>query len=56
MRTSILLLVLASIMSIFAAGCASTPFSPNIAFGPRAYPYLPELGADGPASAGLATK
>jgi hypothetical protein len=56
MRTPILVLVLASIMSILAAGCASTPFSPNIAFEPRAYPYSPELGSDGPSSAGLATK
>jgi hypothetical protein len=47
MRKSILALVLTSIAAAFAAGCASTPF-PSIAFEPRAYPYVPELGPDGP--------
>ena len=47
MRKSILVLVLTSIAAAFAAGCASTPL-PSIAFEPRAYPYLPELGPDGP--------
>lgn len=56
MRNSILVLVLASIASIFAAGCASTSFPANVAFEPRAYPFVPEFGSDGPSSAGLATK
>lgn len=55
MRKSILLLLLASIASIFAAGCASGPV-PNVAFQfePRVYPYVPEMGPDGPTGAGEA--
>jgi hypothetical protein len=54
MRKSILVLLLTSIASIFAAGCASG--MPNVAsqFEPRVYPYVPEMGPDGPASAGEA--
>jgi hypothetical protein len=49
MRSSILILVLFSISSAFVAGCAST--AQALAFEPRSYPYVPELGLDGPNAA-----
>ena len=50
MKRSVLVLVLASIVSMLAVGCAST--MPQVAFEPRVYPYGPELGPDGPGSEG----
>jgi hypothetical protein len=42
MKRSVLVLVVASIVSVFAAGCASTGL-PQVAFEPRVYPYVPEV-------------
>ena len=53
MFKSILAVVLTSIVATFATGCASIPGT-NIAFEPRVYPYVPELGPDGPASSAKA--
>jgi hypothetical protein len=47
MFKSIVTLVLTSMLAALAAGCASTTL-PNIAFEPRVYPYVPEMGPDGP--------
>jgi hypothetical protein len=50
MRTSIVILVLMSALSALAIGC--TPSSTRtIGFEPRSYPYVPELGLDGPNAA-----
>jgi hypothetical protein len=49
MRSSVLLFVLASIMSAFAVGCMPSTLG-TIAFEPRSYPYVPQMGPDGPAS------
>ncbi len=43
MHKSIVLLVLASILSVLAIGCMNADRGP-IAFAPRVYPYVPELG------------
>jgi hypothetical protein len=45
MKRSVLVLVLASIVSMLAVGCASSGV-PAVAFEPRAYPYVPR--PDGP--------
>jgi len=45
MKRSVLVLVLASIVSMLGVGCASSGL-PNVAFEPRAYPYVPEPGVD----------
>jgi hypothetical protein len=50
MRNSILLLVLFSISSALAAGCAPSA-TRAIGFEPRSYQYVPELGLDGPNAA-----
>lgn len=42
MNRSVIVLVLASIVSIFATGCASTGMPP-VAFEPRVYAYVPEV-------------
>ena len=47
MKRSVLVLVLAAIVSMLAVGCVSSA-TPQIAFEPRVYPYVPELGPDGP--------
>jgi hypothetical protein len=47
MKRSVLVLVLASVASLFAVGCVSSAV-PTVAFEPRVYPYVPELGPDGP--------
>jgi len=46
-----LVLVLASIVSMLSVGCVSSAI-PQVAFEPRVYPYVPELGPDGPGSEG----
>jgi hypothetical protein len=53
MFKSMLTLVLTSTLAALAAGCASTTL-PNIAFEPRVYPYVPEMGPDGPETAAKA--
>jgi len=45
MKRSVLVLVLASIVSVFAAGCASSG-APAGAVEPRVYPYVPQVGTD----------
>ena len=47
MFRSILVLVLASVAAGFAAGCMPNTL-PAVAFEPRVYPYVPELGPDAP--------
>jgi len=47
MKRSVLFLVLASIVSMMSVGCVSSAM-PQVAFEPRVYPYVPELGPDGP--------
>jgi hypothetical protein len=42
MKRSVIVIVLASMVSVFAAGCASTGIPP-VAFEPRVYPYVPEV-------------
>jgi hypothetical protein len=56
MRSSILMFVLASIVSAFAVGCMPSTLG-QIAFEPRSYPYVPQMGPDGPSgsSTGSAT-
>lgn len=49
MLRSILLLVTASILSTLALGCMPNTL-PAIAFEPRSYPYVPEMGPDGPSN------
>ncbi len=44
MRKSIVLFVLASIVSVLAVGCMPNADRGPIAFAPRVYPYVPELG------------
>jgi hypothetical protein len=48
MKRSVFVLVLASIVSMLAMGCASTGVMTAEAFEPRVYPYVPEMGPDGP--------
>ncbi|HEY3816973.1 MAG TPA: hypothetical protein VGL81_07380 [Polyangiaceae bacterium] len=45
MKKSVLVLVVASILSVFAVGCASSGM-PAVAFEPRVYPYVPQVGFD----------
>ena len=45
MKRSILVLALASILSTLAVGCLPNAM-PAVAFEPRVYPYVPELGPD----------
>ena len=47
MKRSVLGLVLVSILSMLAVGCASSGM-PNVAFEPRVYPYVPQVDVDGP--------
>jgi hypothetical protein len=47
MKRSVLVLVLASIVSMLSVGCASSAM-PQAAFEPRVFPYVPELGHLGP--------
>jgi hypothetical protein len=47
MRSSIVLLLLASIASVFATGCASLDTFPSVAFEPRVYAYVPDAVAAG---------
>jgi hypothetical protein len=51
MRNSILMFVVASIVSAFAVGCMPSTLG-QIAFEPRAYPYVPQGGLDGPLTSG----
>lgn len=44
MCKSILVVVLASIVSAFALGCTPNLDRGPVAFVPRVYPYIPELG------------
>lgn len=44
MRQSIVLFVLASIVSVLAVGCMPNATRGAVAFVPRVYPYVPELG------------
>jgi len=56
MRNPILLFVLASVLSALAVGCMPSTLG-QLAFEPRSYPYVPQMGPDGPSgsSTGSAT-
>jgi hypothetical protein len=45
MKRPMLVLVLASIVSTLAVGCMPNTM-PAVAFEPRVYPYVPQLGPD----------
>ncbi len=45
MKRSVLVLVLASLASLFAVGCVSS-VPPSFAFEPRVYPYVPQVGTN----------
>jgi hypothetical protein len=47
MKSPVLILVLVSTLAALAAGCVPST-TRALAFEPRSYPFVPELGLDGP--------